>query len=186
MASKPSPASAGTRHRPPAAAPERRTPGPEPGLRAPAAGRRQQGTHSSFSAPRAPSARPDSRGLSDLNPPRRNPPLGPGPHPGAGAAAPLGAVAPGPVRAHSPRSPGGPDAGRPVGHDGGPLSLWGGPGRGSAHGCAPGCGLSGASAHTGDRSTRWAEWLLLSQGLSLEEAVPGRVPLVCEPQRGGG
>lgn len=26
---------------------------------------------------------------------------------------------------------------------------------------------------------RWADWLLLSQGLSLEEAVPGRVPFIC-------
>lgn len=35
------------------------------------------------------------------------------------------------------------------------------------------------SAHTADRSTRWVDWLLLSQGLSLVEAVPGRVPFIC-------
>lgn len=41
---------------------------------------------------------------------------------------------------------------------------------------------STASAHTGDRSTRWADWLLLSQGLSLVEAVPSWVPFICEAQ----
>lgn len=44
---------------------------------------------------------------------------------------------------------------------------------------------SAASAHTGDRSTRWADWLLLSQGLSFEEAVPGRVPFICSARRSG-
>lgn len=49
-----------------------------------------------------------------------------------------------------------------------------------------GCALGGrqarstASAHTGDRSTRWADWLLLSQGLSLVDAVPSWVPFICK------
>lgn len=43
--------------------------------------------------------------------------------------------------------------------------------------------VGGLPAHTADRSTRWAEWLLLSQGLSLVDTVPGRVPFICEPQR---
>lgn len=38
-------------------------------------------------------------------------------------------------------------------------------------------------AHTVDRSMRWAEWLPLSQGLSLLDTVPGRVPFICKPQR---
>ena len=43
-----------------------------------------------------------------------------------------------------------------------------------------GCSLP---AHTVDRSTRCADWLLLSQGLSLVDTVPGRVPFICKPQR---
>lgn len=39
-----------------------------------------------------------------------------------------------------------------------------------------------APAHTADRSTRWVEWLLLSQGPSLVEAVPERVPFICKAQ----
>lgn len=41
----------------------------------------------------------------------------------------------------------------------------------------------GRPVHTADRSTQWAEWLLLSQGLSFVDAVPGRVPLTYKPQR---
>lgn len=45
--------------------------------------------------------------------------------------------------------------------------------------------LSGSHPdHTADRSTRWAEWLLLSHGLNFVDAVPGRVPLTYKTQRG--
>lgn len=43
---------------------------------------------------------------------------------------------------------------------------------------------SSFSHHTADRSTRGAEWLLLSQGLSLVEAVPGRVPFMMSELKG--
>lgn len=41
----------------------------------------------------------------------------------------------------------------------------------------------GCPVHTADRSTRWAEWLLLSQGLSFVDAVPVRVPLTYKSQK---
>lgn len=45
--------------------------------------------------------------------------------------------------------------------------------------------LSGSHPdHTADRSTRWAEWLLLSHGLNLVDAVPGRVPLTISELKG--
>lgn len=43
---------------------------------------------------------------------------------------------------------------------------------------------SGLPAHTADRSTRCAEWLLLSQGPSLVEPVPGRVPFIMSELKG--
>lgn len=67
-------------------------------------------------------------------------------------------------------------------------------GEGPAGGGGVSCVLSGRrccrrvlgpSAHTGDRSTRWADWLLLSQGPSFVETVPGRVPFICKPRRVG-
>lgn len=46
--------------------------------------------------------------------------------------------------------------------------------------CGPPLGSTEPCPHTADRSTRWAEWLLLSQGLGLVEAVPGLVPFICK------
>lgn len=45
--------------------------------------------------------------------------------------------------------------------------------------------LSGSlPAHTADRSTRWADWLLLSHGLNFVEAGPGLVPLTMSELKG--
>lgn len=41
---------------------------------------------------------------------------------------------------------------------------------------------SSLPGHTVDRSTRWAEWLLLSHGLNFVDTVPGRVPLTYKTQ----
>lgn len=38
--------------------------------------------------------------------------------------------------------------------------------------------------HTADRSTRWAEWLLLSHGLNFVDAMPGRGPLTMSELKG--
>lgn len=57
------------------------------------------------------------------------------------------------------------------------------PTSGQQEGVPRGQALISAPAHTADKSTWGAEWLLLSQGLSLVEPVPGLVPFICRPQQ---